>query len=67
MVLRARSGTTQVALRRYASSAAFPVFLGALAPGQPVFLEIPPDRSTEPWEVELAGTGAIDVCQPSSV
>jgi hypothetical protein len=48
-------------LRRYASEE-FPVELGAVRAGASR-LEIPTDRSAEPWELELLATGPVSVCR----
>ncbi len=47
-------------LRRYASES-FPVEIGALPEGESL-LEIPTDRSSEPWELELTAAGPVTVC-----
>jgi hypothetical protein len=50
----------QVRLRRYAS-ATFPVDLGTLASGTRQ-LTIPADSSSQPWQLELDGTGRVGIC-----
>ena len=59
----ARTGT-DASLRRYATGS-FPVSLGALEPRSPVLLRTPPDRSTLPWTLELAGGGPVTACRAS--
>jgi hypothetical protein len=51
----------EVGLRRYASEG-FPVELGALEPGTAYRLEIPADRSNEPWELEVTASRPIAIC-----
>jgi hypothetical protein len=60
--LEPRSGSSAVALRRYASEE-FPVELGRLGPGQPRRLEIPADLSPQPWQMSLAGRGRVSICE----
>jgi hypothetical protein len=64
IVLEARSAGTEASLRRYATGS-FPVAVGALEPRSPVLLRIPPDRSTLPWTLELAGGGPVTACRAS--
>ena len=62
-LLRAsRGGEAELALRRYASES-FPVTLGTPSPGAVEALDIPRDRSDEPWELELTGSGSVAVCE----
>ena len=60
VVLRAPPGaTTRLALRRFATES-FPISAGELT-GSGI-LAIPPDRSSQPWQLQLAVTRAISVC-----
>jgi len=61
LVLELGPGGGKGALRRYASES-FPVELGNLPSGASR-LEIPADRSNEPWELELAAPGPVRVCR----
>jgi len=60
-VLDLARGGARARLRRYASES-FPVELGTLPSGASR-LEIPADRSDEPWELELAVAGPVRVCR----
>ena len=51
--------TTRLALRRFATES-FPISAGELT-GSGI-LAIPPDRSSQPWQLQLAVTRAISVC-----
>jgi hypothetical protein len=57
----APGSTLQVQLRRYASER-FPVRVGRLRGSGAATLAIPPDRSSEPWELGLSGSGGVSVC-----
>ena len=59
-VIRAQSAGVKAGLRRYAST--FPLSFGALPPGRPQLLQIPPDHSSVPWTLQLAGSGQAAVC-----
>jgi hypothetical protein len=62
-VLRASPGSeAQVALRRYASES-LPVGLGTVSAGSAESLAVPADRSSEPWELGLTGSGKVAVCE----
>jgi hypothetical protein len=50
-----------VDLRRYAT-ASFPVKLGRLR-GATAALRIPPDRSSEPWQIGITATGPVRICE----
>jgi hypothetical protein len=39
------------------------VSLGPLPAGRPQLLKIPPDGSSRPWSLSLAGRGAVTVCR----
>ena len=54
-------GETTVKLRRYAT-AGFPITAGTMSGDETATLEIPTDRSTEPWEIELTGSQSVRVC-----
>ena len=56
-VLRAMDSSPRVALRRYATDE-FPIALGSLPEGQATRLEIPTDRSAQPWQMSLVGRRA---------
>ena len=61
VVLSARSGATaQLQIRRYARTL-FPAEVGSVGAAAQM-LEIPQDRSPEPWELAVAGRGTVDVC-----
>jgi hypothetical protein len=62
LLLTAHTGGTRAALRRFASLS-FPVSLGALPRGRQQLLRIPPDRSSHPWAVQLAGGGPALACR----
>ena len=63
-MLRASSGATaQVRARRYASES-FPVAVGALRGA--AILDIPEDRASEPWELELDSPRPVRVCGRSA-
>jgi hypothetical protein len=62
ILLTAQSAGTQVALHRFASQS-FPVSLGPLARGRQVLLRIPPDRSPQPWAIQLTGGGPVVACR----
>ena len=61
LVIRPLAGGVHAALRRYARTS-FPLSLGSLPRGQDQLLQIPPDRSTVPWFVQLTGSGVAQVC-----
>ena len=54
-------GGFQVRLRRFASTS-LPIDLGTLGPGTAAMLEIPADRSKQPWKLSLDGAGEVEVC-----
>ena len=54
--------TVEVRARRYASER-FPVRLGSVRGGRRAALGIVADRSTEPWELGLTGSGTARVCE----
>jgi hypothetical protein len=59
-ILRGSPGqTAQVSLRRYATLS-FPIDAGTLR--HSAVLEIPEDRSTRPWQMELDSSGPVTVC-----
>jgi hypothetical protein len=61
VVLRPRGGgEVDASLRRFADS--FPVELGAVPPGTWSQIPIPRDRSSRPWQLRLAGIGAVELC-----
>jgi hypothetical protein len=63
-ILRTRSRVTATLwLRRYASES-FPVPAGTVRGA--ALLEIPEDRATEPWELELDASGPVSVCGRSA-
>jgi hypothetical protein len=64
LVVTAKSGSVEAALRRYASDQ-FPVKLATLPPGQPRQLRIQADGSQQPWTLQLSGQGAVTVCRES--
>jgi hypothetical protein len=51
----------EVRLRRFASTA-LPVDLGNLPPDSSAVVDIPTDRSSQPWKLSLDGSGPVDVC-----
>jgi hypothetical protein len=61
LVLTASGGPATVAVRRFGDT--FQT-LGTLAPGGPAALAISPDRSSEPWHVQVGPTGRATVCGP---
>jgi hypothetical protein len=61
MLLRARTGADEAALRRY-STGEFPVDLGPIGTG-PQLLRITPDLSPQPWQLQLdPATRAVTAC-----
>ena len=64
VLLTAKSGQAQAALRRYASDQ-FPVTLGPLPNGRPQQLRIPADGSPQPWTLQLSGQGSVSTCEGS--
>lgn len=54
------SGEVRIHLRRFAS--AFPVDAGRISSGAWVSLTVPKDRSTQPWQMKLVGSGMVTVC-----
>ena len=64
VLLTAKSGQAQAALRRYASDQ-FPVALGPLPNGRPQQLRIPADGSPQPWTLQLSGQGSVSTCEGS--
>ena len=59
-VVRAqRDGT--LALRRFADTATVP--LGQLEADEPMSLDIPSDRSTQPWQAIVTSPGRVEVCR----
>lgn len=59
-IVRPRDGTrVELRLRRFAAES-FPVRLGNLNRSE--LVRIPADRASEPWELELAGSGPVAVC-----
>ncbi len=65
LTLRAKGGSTRVSLRRYATES-FPVARGALSPGGEALVQVPGDRSTQPWQLALSGPGPVSVCDVSA-
>lgn len=65
LLLTARSSATTAALHRFASQS-FPVSLGTLLRGRQELLRIPPDRSPQPWAIQLAGGGPVLACRPAA-
>lgn len=63
-LLRARGGDVEIGLRRYGTLSS--VRVGRLASGDAGLLEIPPDSSTEPWELEAVGRGSVLICERST-
>ncbi len=61
-LVEAGGADVDLRLRRYATASS-PVELGRVAGGERALLEIPADGSAEPWELELAGSGPVRVCQ----
>ncbi len=64
VLLTASSTGTTVALHRF-SSESFPVSLGTLPRGTQQQLRIQPDRSPQPWAVQLSGGGPVVACRAS--
>ena len=63
VVLESHSGDdVDVRLRRFATES-FPIELGPLTPRRVYELELPSDRSGEPWELELTGAGSVRACR----
>jgi hypothetical protein len=60
IVHAARTGA-QVRLRRFAT-ASFPIAAAPLAAGQVGVLQIPTDRATQPWELEISPAAGATVC-----
>lgn len=56
-----RGGEGTLRLRRF-SLESFPIYAGTVRGGEPAVLDIPTDRASEPWELELAGSGRVTVC-----
>ena len=54
-------GAKRVLLARY-STDAYSVDLGDVPPGGAVSLDVPEDRSQQPWILGLKGTGSVVVC-----
>jgi hypothetical protein len=65
LLLTARASGTQAALHRFASES-FPVALSSLPRGRQELLRIPPDRSPQPWSIQLAGGGPLSACRPGA-
>ena len=66
VTLRARpEASAEVLLARFGDG--FPVSLGPLEPGSAASVELPPDRSTQPWRLGLRGAGRVTVCPTSIV
>jgi hypothetical protein len=61
LILRADNAGVHVGLHRYATTS-FPL-ASTLDMGRPELLRIPPDRSSRPWTLQLAGRGRVRVCQ----
>lgn len=57
-----RRASVRARLRRFATTS-HPVELGELPPGGGAVLDIPADRSSAPWHLELSGAGRASVCQ----
>ena len=55
------AGEFQVRLRRF-SATTLPIDLGSLAAGTAAEIEIPTDRSKQPWKLSLDGAGPVKVC-----
>lgn len=61
-VLRVGKGEpVPVSLRRFAAES-FSVSVGAVVGGSTATVTIPPDRGTEPWELQLEATQPVTVC-----
>jgi hypothetical protein len=65
VTVQAGAGTVQLRLRRYATSS-FPVSLGSVDPGRSVAISIPMDQSTQPWALEVEGSGTTKLCEGAS-
>ncbi len=65
VTVQAGAGPVKLNLRRYATSS-FPVSLGSVQPGRAVAVSIPMDQSTQPWALEVTGTGTARVCGGAS-
>jgi hypothetical protein len=63
--VQAGSGEVKLTLRRYATSS-FPVSLGPVQPGRSVTVSVPMDQSTQPWALQVAGSGTTTVCEGAS-
>jgi hypothetical protein len=61
LVFRAKADGVHLSLRRYATDS-FPLALGPLPADQPELLQIPADRSTQPWTAGLTGRGRVSIC-----
>ncbi len=61
IVHASREAGGQISLRRFATDS-FPITVARLAPGQVGVLQIPTDRATEPWEVEINPAAGATVC-----
>jgi hypothetical protein len=62
VLLTAQTAGTHAALHRFASES-FPVAVGPLPRGRRELLRIPPDRSPQPWTLQLTGGGAVRACR----
>lgn len=61
-IVRARGGPVALRLRRYAVGSS-PVDVGRIGAGEQALLEIPADGSEKPWQLELTGSGPVEVCE----
>ncbi len=61
VIIEAPNADAEIALRRFASET-FPVAAGTVRAGRVALLAIPRDRSAEPWELELRGAAAVELC-----
>jgi hypothetical protein len=61
IVRASRKAGAQVSLRRFAT-ASFPIAAAPLAAGQVGALQIPTDRATQPWELEISPSVGTVVC-----
>ena len=61
LLLSATHGEATAMLRRYAQES-FPVRLGKLSEGSPQVLDLPADRSSVPWQLQLDGATPVFVC-----
>jgi hypothetical protein len=59
LLLKAAGAPATVAIRRFADAYSP---LGAITPGRPVTLQIAPDRSPKPWQIQLVPGGALTAC-----